>query len=142
MRSEPAEVSANEVSTVIRSYARCRERGGFIEAFYRQLWARDPEIRERFQSADMDRQHEVMREAINTLLMFARGSEVAKLALDRLGAAHSAEGHAVHDAMYKLFIDVIVETAKAWDPQWSEELEPAWRASLEPGIRHMAAMYE
>lgn len=129
-----------QTAAVFASYARCRERGGFIEAFYRQLWARDPDIRGRFRTADMYRQHEVMRESINTLLMFARGSEIARLALTRLGKLHGVHGHRVTSSMYVLFINILVDTAREWDPKWSGELAPAWRAALEPGIDYMASL--
>jgi hypothetical protein len=130
-----------DVKAVLASYARCRERGGFIENFYRELWARDRGIARRFRDTDMDRQQQIMREAINTLLMFAQDSAVARLALNRIGKVHDHRRHDVPPMLYELFAEVLVSTAATWDRHWTPVLEQQWHAALEPGLEHMAALY-
>jgi hypothetical protein len=129
------------VQAVLASYARCRERGGFVKSFYQALWARDTAIQHRFRNTDMARQEAIMREAINTLLMFAGGSVVARMGLDRIAEVHSRKHHSVPPELYSLFTDVLIETARAWDPRWDATLEQHWRAALQPGLEHMAARY-
>jgi hemoglobin-like flavoprotein len=129
------------VAAVLSSYARCRERGGFVENFYRQLWARDPGIARRFEKTDMERQQDIMREAINTLLMFARDSAVARMALDRIAKVHDRGHHDVPPSLYRLFAEVLVATAASWDPRWTPTLEQQWQAALKPGLDYMANRY-
>jgi hemoglobin-like flavoprotein len=142
--SEASAPRSNEedVHVVVASYARCREQGGFIKRFYQQLWARDPTIQQRFRNTNMERQEAIMREAINMLLMFAGGSVVARMGLERIAAVHSRKRHAVPPALYSLFADVLIETARTSDPRWVSALEQQWRAALRPGLEYMAARYE
>jgi hypothetical protein len=130
-----------DVQAVLASYARCREQGGFVKSFYQQLWSRDPAIQQRFRHTDMERQETIMREAINMLLMFAGGSVVARMGLDRIADIHSRKRHDVPPALYALFADVLVDTARTWDPRWEPALEQKWRAALRPGLAHMARCY-
>jgi hypothetical protein len=130
-----------DVQLVLASYARCRERGGFVKRFYQELWARDATIQHRFRNTNMDRQEAIMREGINTLLMFASGSVVARMGLDRIGELHSRQRHAVPPELYALFTDVLVDTARSLDPHWKPALEQQWRAALQPGLDYMAARY-
>lgn len=126
---------------MLASYARCRERGDFIEAFYNELWARDPDVARRFRNTDMSRQREIMREAINMLIMFARGSAVARMGLERISRVHARGGHDVPPRLYGLFSEVLINTARKRDPSWEPALEHAWRAALAPGLEFMAARY-
>ena len=130
--------STAEVDAAIASYARCRERGGFIEAFYERLWQRDHAIKQRFAGTDMERQHQVMREAINTLMMFAGGSSIARMALERLSRSHSPAGYDVSPEQYQLFAEALIETARSFDPRWQPQLETAWREALTPGLDYLA----
>lgn len=134
-------IDDDTVQAVLASYARCRERGGFVKRFYAQLWARDATIQHRFRNTDMGRQETIMREAINMLLMFAGGSTVARMGLDRIAVVHDRKHHAVPPELYSLFTDVLVDTARAWDPRWTPTLEHQWRAVLRPGLEHMATRY-
>jgi hemoglobin-like flavoprotein len=138
-----SELSVDEaaVQAVLASYARCREKGGFIESFYSQLWARDPAIQQRFTNTDMRRQEAIMREAINMLLMYAGGSVVAKMGLDRIAVVHDRQHHAVPVELYALFTEVLISTARAWDPRWEPALEQQWRLALRPGLAYMAERY-
>ncbi len=131
----------HDVQLVLTSYARCRERGGFVRTFYEQLWSRDETIRQRFRNTDMAQQELIMREAINMLLMYAGGSVVARMGLDRIADVHSRRHHAVPPELYALFADVLVETARASDPNWEPALEQQWRTALAPGLEYMANCY-
>jgi hypothetical protein len=140
--SEASDTRSNDdVQMVLASYARCRERGGFVKSFYQQLWARDATIQHRFRNTDMARQELIMREAINTLLMFASGSVVARMGLDRIAVMHDHTHHAVPPAVYSLFTEVLIDTARTWDPRWEPRLEQQWRAALRPGLDYMAARF-
>lgn len=130
-----------DVAAVLSSYARCREHGSFVEEFYRQLLSRDASIARRFEHTDMERQQQIMRDAINTLLMFARGSAMARMALERIAAVHGRHRHDVPPSLYSLFTEVLVATAAAADPAWSPTLERQWRATLGPGLELMASRY-
>ena len=55
--------------------------------------------------------------------------------------AHDLSHHAVQPALYSLFTDVLIDTARIWDPRWEPRLEQQWRAALRPGLDYMAARY-
>ncbi|MFO7565027.1 MAG: hypothetical protein R6X02_20445 [Enhygromyxa sp.] len=141
--SDAGKTGADEatVQAVLASYARCREQGGFIKSFYQQLWARDPGIQQRFRNTDMARQEAIMREAINMLLMYAGGSVVARMGLDRIAVVHDRQHHAVPTELYALFTEVLIDTARAWDSRWEPGLEQQWRVVLRPGLEYMNARY-
>ena len=43
--------------------------------------------------------------------------------------------------LYELWLDSICETAKALDPEWSDDLDRHWRARLRPGMQIIMAAY-
>jgi hemoglobin-like flavoprotein len=130
---------ALDVQGVRASFGRCLKEEDFIPSFYATLWGRDPEIRRRFRGADMDRQHQVMRDAITALIMFAGGSQIARMALDRLAKSHAPSGHDVSAHQFELFGDTLVSCVAERDPQWSEELAQQWRTALAPGLSLLAS---
>lgn len=133
--------SSVDLKPVLASYARCRGDEDFVPRLYRRLWQRAPAVRAHFAATDMQRQHGVMREAIMTLLLFARRKVVARLALDRIGRLHARSRHDVHPELYAAFSDALIETLAERDPEWTPALGEAWREAISPGLAYMAALY-
>jgi hypothetical protein len=59
----------------------------------------------------------------------------------RLGEAHNRNNRNVLPILYELWLDSICETAKALDPEWSDDLDRHWRARLRPGMQIIMAAY-
>ncbi|MCA9656250.1 MAG: globin [Myxococcales bacterium] len=141
MHADPQPDRLERVARVRSSYSRCRVHEDFIPRFYRRLWQREPDVGRRFAHTDMERQHQVMREAINSLLMYARGSKIAELALDRLARVHSRSDRDVPPHLHRAFVDALVEVVEEVDADADDELLTSWRDVLAPGLERIEAGY-
>ena len=130
------------IEHVIASYGRCRDKPSFFRAFYKALIERDERIAAHFASTDMERQATALRSAINELLMYAQGSQVAIMAADRLAKSHSRTQRNVEPELYPVWIDCLVHTVARYDPRYESGLGDLWRSALAPGIARMVAGYE
>ncbi len=130
------------VEHVIASYGRCRDKPSFFRSFYASLIERDERIATHFADTDLEHQATALRSAINELLMYARGSQVAIMAADRLARTHSRSERDVEPDLYAVWIDCLVATVARYDPRFEPGLGDLWRSALAPGIARMVAGYE
>jgi len=62
-------------------------------------------------------------------------------ALARLAAGLSAHGLYVGPSMYRIFVESLIDSVRAYDPQFDDQIESEWRDALRPGIEFMQARY-
>ncbi|MCH8497493.1 MAG: globin [Marinobacter sp.] len=124
---------------VFQSYGRCCARDGFFEDFYRFFMASADEIRARFQDTDMAAQRHLLRNGIMQLILHARGMPDRKLRA--LGESHSRGKYNIPPQWYGLWLDALIITVKAHDPEYDAALGEAWREVLTPGIDLIRGAY-
>jgi hemoglobin-like flavoprotein len=123
------------------SYARCAAGDDFFAAFYQRFFRACPDAEPFFAQTDFERQHRLLRHAVGLLLAFPGQPAAEPGILTRLAERHSRRDLAVPPAFYGPFIDSLVATVAAHDPQFSPAVEQAWRATLAPGIAYLSARY-
>jgi hemoglobin-like flavoprotein len=105
----------------------------FFEEFYIRFLAQ-PEIRELFKNTDMKRQAAMLRKSFFVLAGFYVTS-LPSGEMERLGLIHARLG--VSPKYYDQWLDALVATVRALDPEADLATEMAWRWALTPGITFM-----
>lgn len=127
------------VETFLASLKRCLAAPAFLESFYERFVASSEEVRERFRGTDMKRQVRVLEDSLYVVANAVQGEEnsLARGALPALAARHGRQGLDIPPALYDLWIECLVETARAHDPQFAPAVEAAWRETLTFGADYM-----
>ena len=66
---------------------------------------------------------ELLLQGVFVLLMYARGKPIGKMAIERPGERHNRDGLNVNLDLYPIWIDCLIKTLTALDPQLSPSLE-------------------
>jgi hemoglobin-like flavoprotein len=123
------------------SYERCCLTPDFLHAFYRTFFRNCPEAEPMFANTDLDGQTRLLRHAIGLLLLFPTHSDEEPSILARVAERHSRRDLDVDPALYDPFIDSLIETVGAHDPEFSPDVEGAWRATVASGVAYMRSKY-
>ena len=119
------------------SYQRCQEVPGFFEAFYQRFFDACPAARPMFAKTDFSRQHKLLQHAIGLLLGFDQQRAGESNLLSRVAERHGRNDLKVHPSHYQPFVESLIQTARAVDPQFTVETEVAWREGIAGGIAYM-----
>ena len=123
------------------SLERCEASGNFAEVFYNTFLNSSPDIAPHFAATDFERQRTLLRDSVYTMVSQHVTEPEMRELLERLGEAHNRDNRNVLPSFYELWLDSVCETAKALDPEWSEDLDRQWRARLRPGMQIIMAAY-
>src|SRR5262249_8896634 len=116
-----------------QSYCRyCRGKPAFYRAFYAMLFRRSPATERLFANVSMDRQYDMIDDAIERLLNFREGTEPTTLS--RTAEAHRRFQLAPAD--FDHFRDAFLEALKAMGERDPEVLD-SWCAIRRPGLEYM-----
>jgi len=105
----------------------------FFSEFYSNF-LQQPDINELFRETDMTRQVSMLRRSFFQLAAFYVTCEPSA-ELERIAAIHQSLG--LDPAQYDVWLDALVATVAAQDPQCDLTTEMAWRWALTPGITYM-----
>jgi hemoglobin-like flavoprotein len=132
-------VASPSVETFLASLKRCLAMPGFLGSFYERFVGSSDEVREKFRNTDMKRQARVLEESLYVVANAVQGEEdsLARGALPPLAARHGRQGLDIPPGLYDLWIECLVETARAHDPQFAPAVETAWRETLAFGADYM-----
>jgi len=125
------------------SLKRCLAVPGFLDDFYDRFVGSSEEVREKFRGVDMKRQVRMLEDSLYVVAVAVQGAEgsPARGALPRLAERHSRRDLDIRPELYDLWIDCLVEAARAHDPQFSPEIESSWRLTLAVGADYMRERY-
>ncbi|MBE03255.1 globin [Marinobacter lutaoensis] len=129
----------NNTDLVFQSYGRCCRKEAFFEDFYHHFMASSDDIRALFRDTDMAAQRHLLRHGVMQLILYARGMSDRKLRA--LGESHSRRRYNIRPEWYALWLDALVKTVRAHDPDYTPELGAAWREVLMPGINLIRDAY-
>ena len=132
-------MASPSVETFLASLKRCLAAPAFLESFYERFVASSEEVREKFRNTDMKRQVRVLEESLYVVANAVQGEDnsLARGALSPLAARHGRQGLDISPGLYDLWIECLVETARAHDPQFAPAIEAAWRETLAFGADYM-----
>jgi hemoglobin-like flavoprotein len=116
-----------------QSYCRyCRGRPAFYSTFYTMFFRRSPTTEGLFAQVSMDRQYQMIDEAIEKLLNFRDGAEPTTLSRTREAHRRFQLGPADFDHFRDAFLEAL-EAMGEHDP----EVLDSWYAVLRPGVDYM-----
>lgn len=124
---------------VLQSYGRCCRDEQFFEHFYNVFRSKSEDIRNMFTHTDMTEQRRLLRAGITWMIMHARGGGRSKL--ESLGKSHNRHGYNVPPALYRHWLDALMESVAAYDPHYDATLEQHWRGVMTPGIEVIASAW-
>lgn len=114
-----------------------------MEDFYLEFFSADPRIAPLFAKTNMEKQREVLKNALTILMMFDHGSVIATGVLRDIGKTHGTRGLRITAELYGIWKDALLRVVARSDPQYSRDVEAAWRQSLQRSIdfilEHQAA---
>jgi len=107
----------------------------FADSFYDRFLARSEDARKLFEGTDFQIQKRMFTLAI-LYVSSAYEKPRSGRVLEQLARRHRNVG--VSPEMFDLWMDCLLETVRAFDPEWNEEIAEAWRVVMAPGISHLA----
>ncbi len=113
----------------------------FFEAFYERFLAASPEIAKKFRQTDMARQRAMLKKAFYRLLSFYVSSH-ADYYLKEVAISHSRAHLDIPPKLYDFWLETLIDTVRAFDEQFDDEVELAWRLVMTPGIVFMTFHYD
>ena len=123
------------------SYERCCQASDFLQTFYRNFLAACPEAAPRFAHTNFEQQTKLLRHAIGLLLIFPGQPQKEPTLLARVAERHSTRDLDVDPALYRPFIDALVDTVKQFDRECTPAVEAAWWATVAPGVAYMKSKH-
>jgi hypothetical protein len=121
---------------VRRSFDRAKERN-FAKHFYDIFLTSDAAVRAKFRNTDFEQQRALLIHGVYSMLDFAEGNSMGKLALTRLAVRHGPGGLNVTRPMYEKWLECFVLALARTDPEFTPALKERWLASLRPAIEHL-----
>jgi hemoglobin-like flavoprotein len=126
------------------SFDRCSAVPDFLAGFYRHFFAACPEAQPLFARTDFQRQVKLLRDAIGLLLIapfLATDGAQAPTLLSKVAERHSRRHLNIEPRFYPPFVDSLIATIAASDPEYSPAVEAAWRAAIAKGVSYMQSHY-
>lgn len=126
------------------SFDRCSAAPDFLAGFYRRFFAACPDAEPLFANTDLQRQVKLLRDAIGLLLIapfFATDAANAPTLLAKVAERHSRRNLNIEPRFYPPFVESLIATVQASDPEYSPSVEAAWRAAIAKGVAYMQAHY-
>ncbi|MEQ6887299.1 globin [Halomonas sp. CS7] len=127
------------------SYVRVLDREvegrAFFAAFYDRFLAASPQVAEKFRHTDMARQQAMLKKAFYHLLAFYASSH-ADYYLQQVAISHDRAHRDIPPALYDLWLESLIDTVRAFDEQFDDDVELAWRLVMTPGIVFMTFHYD
>lgn len=123
------------------SYDRCCQAPNFLATFYRNFLAACPEAVPRFAATSFDQQTRLLQHAIGLLLIFPNQANKEPTVLSRLAERHSRHDLDIAPALYRPFIDALIETVRQFDGMFTTTVEAAWRETVAPGVAYMQSRH-
>ena len=115
------------------SYRRCAQRPEFYETVYEELFAAMPQAQAMFKKVSLERQFDVLRDAIWLLLKYPDTPDAGEpTILSRVARTHSR----ITAAQYDLFRDAILAAVKTHD---GAAMVAHWRDAMTPGFEYLKA---
>lgn len=124
------------------SLARCTADPGFLDRFYGTFLASSPKVQEKFARTDFVTQKRALHASFSLMLRAAQNEGSGPPAyLEDLARRHGAQDLAVGAELYDLWLDSLLATVQASDPEWSPGVGRAWEQVMGIGIAYLCSRY-
>lgn len=109
-----------------------------IDRFYEIFIDSHPAIRPLFRGTDFKHQTEVLKQGLNTAIMYAQGHPVAENTLRVLRKSHGRDGMNIDRSLYKFWIESLIKTIAEADHRYTPDIEREWREVLQKTVDFIA----
>jgi hemoglobin-like flavoprotein len=123
------------------SYERSAAAPDFFADFYTRFFELRPEAKALFANTAFERQHKLLQHAIGLLLSYPETSDKGPNILFRVAERHSRRDLGIDPSLYPPFLESLIDTVRARDPEFTPAVEQAWRTNLAPGFAYMQSQY-
>ena len=113
----------------------------FFNVFLQIFHDKSKKIAMAFIDSDLKAQQKMMKSSL-LYLINVQGSRLLFSAVESIAESHSANGHNISLELYDYWLDSLMETVRAFDLKFDEDVELAWRMTLAPGIAFMKYYYD
>ena len=134
-------ISEEEIKNVQASYGRALWDLDFLDKFYAIFLKSHPEIGTRFANTDFEKQKDLLRHGLMSVLMFAEGQPSARSCLQRISETHSRENMGINPDLYPHWVDSLMQAVAKSDPKFDQALEAEWRKVIAPAIELIKSGY-
>lgn len=126
-----------------QSYGRCLRDKHFIDRFYQELMASDPNIPALFAKTDMGKQRVALRRGISIAILHAAGSALARQAVEKMADVHSKAGRApIAPHFYNCWLESLLKVIAETDPIADTTLMTRWSRAMDTLIQTFVRRYE
>jgi hemoglobin-like flavoprotein len=137
---------AIDFNSVKKSYGRCvftrDAKEKFFTQFYETFLNSHSAIGAMFRNTNFEKQISMLKNAISMSIMYAeKQDELAKDVLTKIRKSHSRERYDVKPEYYSYWLDSLIATLRACDPNFSDTLEQHWRNMMQISIDFIAEGY-
>ena len=130
-----------EISKVRLSFGRAISRKSFMGRFYEILIKSSPIVTRKLAETDIEKQQELLSQAVNMVILFPQGNKIAHNAITRIRESHARNGLAIKPEYYKFWVDSLMAALAEHDPEFNDELEQAWRLVTQEAIDYIIEGY-
>jgi len=135
-----------DFDNVKKSYGRCvfthEAKEKFFQQFYETFLKSHPDIGALFVSTDFEKQNSMLKNAINMSILYAeKQDDLAKDVLTNISRSHSSKRHNVKPEYYDYWLNSLIKTLQACDPNFNQELEQNWRDMMQISIDYIVERY-
>jgi hemoglobin-like flavoprotein len=125
------------------SVTRCVADAGFLQDFYDRFVGSSDEVREKFQKTDFATQKRALGDSLFSLAVALQGNEssITWRELKRVARRHGRTDQDIRPELYDLWLECLMASAAAHDPDYSPQVESAWRSALGEGVAFMRSHY-
>src|SRR3972149_2573266 len=115
------------LAVVDGSLQRCPARADSLALCYEKFLAASPLVREKFAQTDFVHQKRALRASLELMLLAAEDeTHGPKRYLKDLARRHGSKGLNIGAELYDLWLDCLLETVAATDPEHSPAVREAW----------------
>ena len=139
MKEALKEITPKEL--FMKSLDRCVSSDLFVPAFYERFMASSDDIRHKFRFTSFDKQNRMLIRSLKLSAVAIEGKPEALAELKERAETHDHNHLDIKPALYELWLDSLLVTARIYDREWSDSIERAWRKILGHVIHRMVAKY-
>jgi hemoglobin-like flavoprotein len=125
----------------LQSLERCTRDAGFLPAFYARFLATSEEIRNKFLFTDFAHQNAMLLHSLRLAAAATDGDHEALKELHERAETHDRDHLNIEPRLYTVWLRAVIDTAKQFDGDWTDDLEATWRRILGYVTNYMIRHY-
>lgn len=113
----------------------------FYNLFLQIFTAKSEKISIAFNNVELKQQQKMMKASLMYLINVA-GSKSLLPAVEHIAEAHSDNGYNIQPELYDHWLESLIDSVRAFDPKFDEDVALSWHMTVAPGISFMKYFYD